>query len=274
MRALSAAALACVTAFATPGACASQRLSDAWPNPFPQAAGAPSSVAPPLLSLALPGAGQHVLGQRRKWVYAALEVAGWAFWLERRAAAGDYRDRYRDFAWAVGRIQGASRVDGDFDYYERLTHWSRSGAFDADPTLAGVQPEGDPTTYNGSIWSRAMQIYLPPGQSVPVGDPAYQSAVAYYEQRAYGTTFLWDWTGAPEGQAELARLIRASDDRYGHATTILGAIIANHLVSAADAYLSARARSNPVSIRFVPALGFGAGPAPAWSAIFRVGVGP
>jgi len=52
---------------------------------------APVSLAPTFLSLALPGAGQHVLGQKRKWAYAALEVVGWAVFLERRSAGNDYR---------------------------------------------------------------------------------------------------------------------------------------------------------------------------------------
>jgi hypothetical protein len=224
--------------------------------------------------LALPGAGQHALGQDRKWVYLALEVVGWAFWVERRASARDHRDRYRDFAWEQGRIQTGARVDGDFDYYERLTKWLRSGAFDADPGSAGVQPEADPGTYNGSVWSLASDIYLPPGQSVPETDPAYQSALAYYQQRAYATALLWDWTGVPRGQQELARLISASDSRFGQATTILGAVIANHLVSAADAYLTARGRASPASLRIVPAGGLGVGgPGARWLAVVSVGVG-
>ena len=237
--------------------------------------GAASPLAPTLLSIVIPGAGQHALRQDRKWVYLALEVAGWAFWLERRASASDYRDRYRDFAWEQARTGSGQRVDGDFDYYERLTKWSRSGAFDSDPGSAGVQPEGDPDTYNGSIWALASQIFLPPGQTVPETDPAYESALGYYEERAYGAALLWDWTGAPGGQQELARLIRASDSRFGQATTILGAVIANHLVSAADAYLTARGRASPVSLRMLPAdgaLGVGA-PGARWLAVISIGVG-
>jgi hypothetical protein len=276
MRLLVAVALAGVTAAAAPAEAAGQWRSQAPVVYRAQAAPVPtvSPVGPTLLSLALPGAGQHVLGQNRKWVYLALEVAGWAFWAERRAAAFDYRDRYRDFAWDAGRIQTGTRVDGDFDYYERLTKWARSGEFDADPASEGVQPELDASTYNGSIWSLAAQIFLPPGQSVSETDPAYEAALAYYQERAYGTALLWDWTGAPEGREELARLIRASDSRFGHATTALGVVIANHLVSAADAYLSARGRESPARLRFAPAgaLGFG-GHGRGWLAVVSIGVG-
>jgi hypothetical protein len=274
MRAPVALALMGVIALATPTSSEGQWRSDLPPPGSVQAAPmAAGPLAPTLLSMAIPGAGQHALGLDRKWVYLALEVAGWAFWMERRASAGEYRDRYRDFAWEQGRIQSGARVDGDFDYYERLTKWSRSGAFDSDPGSAGVQPEPDSGTYNGSIWSLASQIFLPPGHAVPESDPAYQSALAYYEQRAYGAALLWDWTSAPGGQEELARLIRASDSRYGQATTILGAVIANHLVSAADAYLAARGRASPASLRFAPAGGLGLGRPARWLAVVSIGVG-
>lgn len=230
-----------------------------------------SALAPAALSLVLPGAGQHVLGQNRKWVYAALEVVGWAVFLERRAAGADYRDRYRDYAWNSGRIRTGPRVDGSFEYYETLTQWTASGEYDADPVAAGVQPEPDPATYNGSIWERAQQIFIPGGGPVPETDPAYEDAVAYYDERAYHTAFLWDWSGVPDGRSRLAELIEASDDRFRQATTAVGAVLANHLVSAIDAYLSARGRTAPAGLAIVPsshAVG------PGWSAVLSVPIGP
>jgi hypothetical protein len=228
-----------------------------------------SLLTPTLLSLALPGAGQHALRQDRKWVYLALEVAGWALWVERRASAADYRTRYRDFAWERGRIQSGPRMDGDFDYYERLSKWTRSGAFDADPSSSGVQPELDVSTYNGSIWALASGIFFPPGPLPAPGEPAYQSALAYYQDRAYGAALLWDWTSVPADRQELGRLITESDNRFGHATTVLGAVIANHLLSAADAYLSARGRVGQARIRVLPAQGL----APGWALVLSLGVG-
>jgi hypothetical protein len=219
-------------------------------------------LTPSLLSLSLPGAGQHVLGQPRKWAYVALEVAGWAFFIERRRAGGRYRDRYRDFAWENGRIQSGSRVDGDFDYYERLAHWTRSGAFDRDASSPGVQPELDDATFNGSVWSLATRIHGASG--VPEADPAYQSALAYYAAQAYGAELLWDWTGAPGTQVEYAGLLDTSDSRFRQATTVLGVVIANHIVSAADAYVSSRSRS-AVRLRVIPDPVTG-----AWSAVATV----
>jgi hypothetical protein len=226
----------------------------------PQATGG-VDLAPPLLSLALPGAGQHVLRQDRKWAYVALEVAGWAFFVERRRAGARYRDRYRDFAWDNGRIQAGARVDGEFDYYERLAHWTRSGAFDRDAASAGVQPELDDATFNGSVWSLATRIFGATG--LPETDPAYQSALGYYRQEAYGPDLLWDWSAASGAQAEYAGLLDTSDSRFRQATTVLGVVIANHIVSAADAYVSSRSR---IALRLIPDVINGAG----WSAIVSV----
>jgi hypothetical protein len=209
--------------------------------------------------LVLPGGGQHLLGQNRKWAYAALEAAGWVFFVERRHAGGDYRDRYRDFAWENGRIQSDGRVDGDFEYYERLAHWTRSGEFDRDASSPGLQPEQDETSFNGSVWALATRIFLGGATNVPESDPAYQSALAYYGEEAYATGLLWDWTGMPAAQAHYAALLDESDSRFRQATTILGLVIANHVLSAADAYLSARSRSAAVRLRLEPDLSAGFG---------------
>jgi len=240
------------------------------PTPVRQAVGGPP-LAPTFLSLALPGTGQHVLGQNRKWIYGALEVVGWVAFLERRGAGGEYRDRYRDFAWDQGRMQSGARIDGGFDYYETLSKWTSSGAFDTDPTLSGVQPEMDPATYNGSIWTLASQIFIPGGGPVPETDPAFQEALGYYVKRAYGMEFLWDWSGVSGGRQELAGLIEASDDRFRQATTALGVVIANHLISAADAFLSSRGPGVPARLSIVPS-----SPADGseWSAVISVPWGP
>jgi hypothetical protein len=224
-----------------------------WAVPQAAASSSTSTVTPMVLSLALPGAGQHVLGQTRKWAYLAIEVAGWAFYLDRHGAGTDLRGQYHDFAWENGRIQSGSRVDGDFGYYETIEKWTRSGAFDHDAATAGIQPEPDPATYNGMIWERATELYLPGGPGVPVSDPSYQAALAYYGEHAYGTAFLWDWSASPAAQSTYADLIRESDNRFRQATTALGVVIANHLLSSADAYLSARGRS--AALRIVPSDG-------------------
>ena len=231
-----------------------------------QAPGSGGSLAAPALSLLLPGAGQHVLGQTRKWAYVALEVGAWVFYAERRRAGGDYRDRYRDFAWMQARVQSAPRVDGDFEYYETLSHWARSGAYDRNATAAGVQPELDSGTFNGSIWSLAAAIYLSGDVGAPETNPAYPSALAYYASRAYGPEMLWDWSGAPGAQQQFSGLVDASDQRFRHATTLLGVVIANHLLSGVDAYVSSRAGTSGATIRVVP----GREPGPTWDLVLTI----
>jgi len=233
-----------------------------WVEDSPQQV--PLVGASALLSAVLPGAGQHVLGQNRKWAYLALETVGWVLYADRRSAGGDLRTQYRDFAWSEARAQQGARVDGDFGYYETLTNWDRSGAYDMDPAVAGLQPENDPAAFNGSIWSRAMLIF-PPDPGAPLGDPSYDNALEYYRQRAYGTEFLWDWTDTG-AQAEYGRLIEESDDRFRQATNVLGVVIANHVVSAVDAFLSARGLPVTTETRVAPFLGAGGG----WSASLRV----
>lgn len=203
--------------------------------------GSLEAVPPPVLSLLLPGAGQLVQGQKRGWAYATLEAVGWVFYVDRRRSAASHRDRYRDLAWETARVRAAPRMEGDFTYYERLTQWARSGRFDGDPESPGVQPETDASTFNGSIWDRARRIY-----GVPSGDPdasGYEPALEYYGERAYGEAFLWDWTEDPEARERFRSLIRTSDARYRHATLALGLLFANHLISAADAFVSVRGLS-------------------------------
>lgn len=223
------------------------------PVPGLQIEPAPSPALTGLLSALLPGAGQHVLGQRRKWAYLALEAVGWVVYSDRRSAAHDFRSRYRDFAWTEARLQLDARIDGDFDYYETMSKWQRSGLFDADPATASVQPESDEATYNGTIWARAEQLYLEGGTGgVPETDSRYQSALAYYRERAYGTEFLWDWTGTGAAQDDFAALIRASDDRFRQATNALGFVLVNHLASMVDAFVSARAPAVTVRTGLAP----------------------
>lgn len=200
---------------------------------------APSIALATALSTALPGAGQYTLGQKRAWAYLALEAAGWVGWLNRRSAGSEARVAYRDFAWEVGRLQASARADGDFDYYETMSKWDRSGAFDADPGQSGLQPEGDPATFNGSIWSLATRLF--PGED---GAEPRAEALEYYRARAYGSAQLWDWTAAPAGsRGVFGGLIEESDAGFRQATNVLGLILTNHVVAAIDAFLSARSRA-------------------------------
>lgn len=211
-----------------------------------------------LLSLAVPGAGQRLLGQRRGWAYLAVETLGWGLWLERRRSGAAARDEYRDLAWERARLQIGPRMDGSFPYYETLSKWTRSGSYDEDALAPGVQPESDPAAYNGSIWALARELFLGGVPDPPESSPQYQRALAYYGERAYGVAFLWDWTGTGTAQEEFTSLIAKSDGRFRQATNVLGAVLANHVLASVDAYLSARGHASPVRLRLGPAPG-GAG---------------
>ena len=241
------------TRWACLGVFVSTVLCTAFPAGAQQRAAGPTSGAPEAAGVAgrsmlLPGWGQHHLGQRRWIGYALVEVALWALWADRRGAGAEFRTEYRDLAWNVGRLQGATRVDGDWTYYERLSNWTRSGHFDGDAQQSGVQPEEDGSTYNGSIWDLAQRLFSTSGKAPNPDDPAYGRALAYYTDRAYGPEFLWDWTGKDAALADFNLLIERSDDRFRQATAAMGAVFANHLLSATDGFLSARV-SRPAGIR-------------------------
>lgn len=217
---------------------------------------APAPISPTralLYSGVLPGWGQQRLNKIRWLGFMAVELVGWAFLWERQLTGHDFRARYRDLAWFVAR-RGTlgERTDGDFEYYEALGQYRASGAFDADPFVGGVQPETDTTTYNGALWSLAREIFLVPGErgTPEPGSPDYDHAMEYYASRSIGPEFQWDWNGDEASRTEYDRLIRRSDAALRQATTVVGVILANHLASAFDAFITARLRSVDSAARF------------------------
>jgi hypothetical protein len=240
----------------------------AWPQPSAPQAAATNPGVVTAASLILPGSGQLLLSQRRWPIYAAIEAVAWLWHLDRRREGRHLRVAYRDLAWVVAR--GGSpepRRDGDWEYYERLEHWLASGRFDADAARSGVQPETDVRTFNGSVWELAQDIFLPAGEGE--GTPSHARALEYYQERAYPPALLWDWTGE-EDRLELYRdMIDESDRQLRTATVVLGAVVANHLFSAADAFVSARlARQSPVTAAAVLQAG-PAGPMVEWRVEIR-----
>jgi hypothetical protein len=197
-------------------------------------------------SLVLPGMGQLLLGQRRWTVYAGVELAGWLVHLDRLRQGQRFRRTYRDLAWIAARGMAEPREEGDWEYYEAVGSWHRSGAFDADGGQPGVQPEMDPESYNGAIWELARDLYLPEGAGPT--HPAWGRALDYYNRRAIQPALLWDWTGREEHLVKYRDLIDKSDEALRTATVVFGAVVANHLFSAVDAFVSSRlGRASPVS---------------------------
>ena len=236
----------------------------------------PSPERTALYSLLLPGAGQLVRGQRRWVAYAAAEAVAWYVHLDTRGRGLDLRDAYRALAWEVPRGRTGPPVVDDFEYYERMGTWTRSGAWDVDDASPGVQPETDPETYNGAVWTRAEEIFLGAGGAEP-GDPAWSRALEYYRERAYPPELLWDWSGTGAARERFTNLIRESDDELGDATMMLGLIALNHLVSAADAFVSGRLRETTggrvdAGLAFVPLSG--PRPRPDGMLAFRLEIRP
>ena len=220
-------------------------------------------------SLLVPGSGQAAIGLRRWLVYGVAEVALVAGYLDRRAAARSFRRNYRDVAWEAARVHepGAVRRDGSWGYYEAMSQHLTSGAFDRDPSLAGIQPETDPGTYNGQVWELAAGMYLPGGSGEP-GSPAWERAVDYYRERAAGPGFLWSWDGSLPELERFRHWIGRSDEAARWTTRVGGLVLANHIVSAIDALLAAQLASDRALDLDA---GFSGPPAaPRWDFTFRI----
>ena len=176
----------------------------------------------------------------------ALELASWGYLWDRRRNGSELRSRYRDLAWFVARRgTPGERVDGGFEYYESLTQFNSSGAFDFDLFRGGIQPETDPETFNGSIWALAAEIFLVmEDDKVPgPGSTQYQQAIEYYRERTVKPDFRWDWGEDVENRTEYTNLIRQSDEALRRSTTMVGVILANHFLAAFDAFITARLRA-------------------------------
>lgn len=203
------------------------------------------SALPFAASLVVPGAGQWLQDQRRWAGYILIETLGWVAYLNRRRNGAQLRDQYRTLAWDVARAAfGGVRVDGDFDYYEDLANFARSGLFDVDPSQEGVQPESDIQTFNGQVWDLAKGLFFPLGQPPPApGSPAFQQALDFYLANGYADAFLWDWSSNTLERRRFQSLISESDEALRRATLVLGLIGVNHVLSAVDALISARLKA-------------------------------
>ena len=202
----------------------------------------------PLASAALPGAGQALLEQQRFLPYLALEGYALLQLLADSREGRRQRSAYRKLASTVARAPLSPETPtGDWEYYERMEHFVESGAYDVE-TGGALQPEPDTTTYNGSVWLLARQTYwTDPFAPPPAGSAAYENAVAFYRQRAVTPEYRWSWRNAQLEQDVFRRTIARSNDAYRRAAQDLAIVIANHVLSTVDAYVTVRLRGNRVS---------------------------
>ena len=204
----------------------------------------------PAASAIVPGAGQARLRQDRFVAYLAVEGFLWARYATDHRAGVHERNQYRSLALRVSRAAfPGPKPQGDFEYYERMEHWIASGVYDADPG-PGFLPESDTTTFNGAMWLLARKTYWQaPDTPPPVGSDAFAAAVAFYERYAVQPAFQWSWRDSPLHQDVYRRHIRASNDAFRRTIADLGAVIANHVLSTVDAYVSLRLRLRDADAR-------------------------
>ena len=173
-----------------------------------------------LFSALLPGMGQRYLGQDRWIAYLGIEAWAWVQFFAERAEGNALQREYRDLAWSVARrVSSGARVDGDFEYYESLTKFGESGAWDSDPVRPGVQPETDAETFNGSVWELARDIFFPSDAEGPITEDSqpYQNALEYYQERGVTPNFTWSWRENELQQAVYGDVIQQSDETLRNA---------------------------------------------------------
>lgn len=198
----------------------------------------------PAASALLPGTGQAMLRQSRFVPYLALEAYAWLRYVSDSREARRQRSSYRDVARNVARAGFSSSPPvGSWEYYERMEHYVESGAYDAADT-DGLQPESDTLSYNGAVWLLARRTYWADAEQQPdPSSPAYASAVSFYRQRAVTAPYRWSWRGAQLEQDVFRQTIARSNDAYRRAAQELAVVIANHVLSTVDAYVTVRLRA-------------------------------
>lgn len=197
-----------------------------------------------LASAVVPGLGQMMLRQKRGFAYLALESVAWLAYSRHVGDARRSRGAYRALAADVARAPfSAERPVGDFDYYERMKHFTASGVLSG--AGSGVlEPETDTATFNGSMWILARRTYWSdPAAPPPRGSAEWNRAEAFYLERAIRPEYRWSWENAAGEHNRFRRLIGESNDAYRDALSHLGLSLGNHVLSTVDAYVTVRLRS-------------------------------
>jgi hypothetical protein len=201
----------------------------------------PSIFVRPLASLLVPGTGQLLAHQDRGAVYLAAEVYLVSRFLQLDHEAMAEARRFQSLAFDVARRSfGPARRDTIFEYYEQMERFTESGSYDADPGTTFV-PEADPQTYNGAVWLLARRTFwedpnVPPDPT----SPQYWRALEFYQARAVGPNFQWSWRDHSLEHEVFRDYIKRSDTAFRRAQNQIGLLLANHVLSAVDALISAR----------------------------------
>ena len=201
----------------------------------------PSTLVRPLASLLVPGTGQLLAHQDRGAVYLAAEVYLVSRFLQLDHEAMQEAQRFQNLAFDVARRAYLPvRRDTIFEYYEQMERFAESGYYDSDPGSAFL-PELDPQTYNGAVWLLARRTYWENPDVWPdPTSPEYWRAVQFYQARAVGPNFQWSWRNHSLEHEVFRDYIKRSDTAFRRAQNQVGLLLANHVLSAVDALISAR----------------------------------
>jgi hypothetical protein len=199
----------------------------------------------PIASLAVPGIGQARLRQGRAAAYLAVECfLLLQYGKDLREGRRNERE-YRDIARTIARRGfAASPPDTIWQYYEKVSEYVESGAFSM-ATSGPTVPETDPSTYNGYQWLLARREFCVDAAPGSGCTPQYDRALALYESRAMRQPYRWSWTNAQLERDLYKRTIARTNDAFRRATFDLSAVIANHLLSAIDAFVVVRMMQQP-----------------------------
>jgi len=159
-----------------------------------------------LLSLVLPGAGQHYLGNhaRARTMYVA-EAGVWTAFACFRVQGGNRRDSYVEEAELFAGVKGG-RSD---DYYRAMAYYISSDE------------------YNMDVMRDARFVY--PSDR--------DKQLEYFETHGLFGDDTWEWQ-SPDRQLDFRNTRTASKESYRRAVLTTGFAVLNRVVSVVDVYLS------------------------------------
>ncbi|MEO5815248.1 MAG: hypothetical protein ABIT20_08220 [Gemmatimonadaceae bacterium] len=196
----------------------------------------------PIASVIVPGLGQLRLGKDRFVGYLAAEAFLILQYSKNTREANDNTREYRALARDIARRNfPGTHPDTAWQYYEKVGKFLESGLFSESASGGATIPESHADTYNGEQWILARQTYgIPLELRDASGNPNYADALALYESRAIPQAYGWSWRNAQLERDVFNTTINRSNDAFRSANNALVAIIANHLLSAVDAFASVR----------------------------------
>jgi hypothetical protein len=170
------------------------------------------------LSLAVPGAGEYYVGQKKYTRgFLAAEAVIWSLALFSRCQGAMWKDDYIAFAAAEA---GANPSRKDDLYYQNIYEW----------------PNSD--WYNEYQWAEARDLYP--------DDPDAQAA--YVADKLYSGADAWEWQSAEEWD-RFRNLRVKSESAYRRVTYAAGTALLNHMLSAVNAARLAKSHNNRLAKR-------------------------